>query len=366
MKIICDRDKFYEAVSGVSRAVSTKSSIPAVEGIMLRTQNNNLILTGYDLEIGITAKLDVDVREQGEIVINARLLNDIVRKSDCEEIEISADDKCRITIRAGISKYDFSGISAEDFPELPTPNTETALCINGSRFKNMIDKTIYAAAVTDEKPVHMGAKFFLDINKLTMVAVDGYRLAICSDSILNTEEKSFVVPAKTLGEVEKLIGDSDEDVYISTARRYAVFTLRGYTVVTRLLEGEFLDYKRAIPEGFKTRARVHVRDLQDAVERASLLITDRFRNPLRVKLENDRLSISCATSLGNAFDEFRADIEGADIEIGLNNQYILDALKRCGCEEVFVELGEATMPVKIRPVEGDEFLYLVLPIRIKV
>ncbi len=365
MKIRCKRSDLISAVSGVSRAVSVKSAIPSIEGILFKTEDGKIILTGYDLEIGITTVVEATVESSGEIVINARLLFDMIRKVTGEDIVIETDERSHVFLSCGITKFDFSGIPASDFPDLPEPDTETALSMSGVEMKEMIERTLFAVAQDNQKPVHTGTKFFLGENKLTLVSVDGYRLAVCHKTILNTEEKTFVIPAKTLLEVSRLIGDSEEEIYLSTAKRYAVFSLKGYTIVTRLLEGDFLDYKRAIPEGHKTKVKIGVSDLFDAVERASLIITDRFRSPVRLKFENKSVTISCTTTLGSAYDQLDAEITGNEVEIGFNNRYILDALRHCGVGSVILEINEPTSPMKIVPVEGDDFLFLVLPVRIK-
>ena len=365
MKIQCKRSELISAVSGVSRAVSSKSAIPSLEGILFKTEGEIVTLTGYDLEIGITTSVLAEVEQPGEVIINARLLFDMLRKLSDETVSIEADERYRVSLQCGITKFEFSGIAAADFPELPSPDTETALSISGIELKEMIERTLFAVAQDNQKPVHTGTKFFLDINMLTLVSVDGYRLAVCKKPIINTEERSFVVPAKTLSEVSRLIGDSEEEIYIGTAKRYAVFSLKGYTVITRLLEGDFLDFKRAIPEGCKTRVKISVGDLFDAVERASLIITDRFRSPVRLKFEDDTVIISCSTTLGSSYDEMLVENTGETVEIGFNNRYILDALRNCGAESVYLEINESTSPMKIVPIEGDEFLFLVLPVRIK-
>lgn len=365
MKIKCSRTDLFVAVSGVSRAVSSKTAIPSIEGILIRTFEDKIVLTGYDLEIGITTSVPAAVDSEGEIVINARLLLDIIRKSNDDVITIETNERSQVILICGIARFEFSGIPATDFPDLPSPDTETALSIAGNEIKEMIERTLFAVAQDNQKPVHTGTKFFIENDMLTLVSVDGYRLAVCRKSTESAEEKRFVIPAKTLLEVSRLIGDSEEEIYISTAKRYAVFSLKGYSVVTRLLEGDFLDYKRAIPEGYMTRVKIDVNLLFNSVERTSLIITDKFKSPVRLKFENNTVSVSCVTALGNAYDELNADINGNDVEIGFNNRYILDALRHCGVSEVILEINEPTSPMKIVPADGSDFLFLVLPVRIK-
>ncbi|MEG1304125.1 MAG: DNA polymerase III subunit beta, partial [Oscillospiraceae bacterium] len=193
-----------------------------------------------------------------------------------------------------------------------------------------------------------------------------YRLAICKKEGLGlTEEKSFIVPAKTLIETSRLIADSDCEVQIATARRYAVFTFGAYTVVTRLLEGDFLDYKKSIPDGWRTRVKIDVRALFDAVERAALIVNERFKSPVKLFFDNNRAVITCATALGNSYDEIDCELEGDAVEISFNNKYLLDALRYSGCDEIYLEIGGSTAPMKVVPTEGTDFLFLVLPVRTK-
>lgn len=366
MKIVCDRSDLLEALTGVSKAVSAKSSIPAIEGILFKCTEYLVTLTAYDLEIGITTTLSAEVTNPGEIVISARLLIDMVRKIESDHVEIEVNEDFKITIKGGLTQFNIMGIPAGDFPEMPVPEINDTLTISGNILREMIGKTIYAVSTSDQKPVHTGTKFIMENDRLTLVSVDGYRLAVCKqDGIPLAHEISFVVPAKTLSEVGKLIGDSEEEITIGTARRYGVFRLQGYTVVTRLLEGDFLDYTKSIPIGYKTRVKINVHSLFDAVERASLIINDRFKSPIRMTFEENYVDITCATALGNAHDELACETEGEAVEIGFNNRYILDALRNSGEEEIYLELNGPLSPMKLVPVTGDAFLFLVLPVRIK-
>ena len=317
MKITCGRTELLDALSGVSKAVSSKSSIPAIEGILFKCTNYLVMLTAYDLEIGIMTSLSADIEEAGEIVLNARLLIDMIRKIDSDRVTIESSSDLKVIVKGNVSKFNFMGIPAGDFPEMPIPDTDDTLTVSSQKLKDMIGKTIYAVSSSDQKPVHTGTKFVMENTSLTMVSVDGYRLALCKEEDIDfSNEKSFVVPAKTLSEVSKLIGDSDEDVSIGTARRYAVFRLAGYTVVTRLLEGDFLDYRKSIIDGYKTRVKIDVRDLYDAVERASLVINDKAKSPVKFMFDDGKVFVTCTTALGNSYDEIPCQIEGDSVEMG--------------------------------------------------
>lgn len=367
MKITCNRSELLSAITGVGRAVSGKTSIPSIEGILFQCDDTKLKLSAYDLEIGIMTYAPADIIEPGDIVINARLLGDILRKSEGESVTITADDNLRVEIRSGITKYSFIGIPAADFPELPMPDTDSSLSMPGQDFKELVEKTIYAVSTNDQKPVHTGSKFILEDGCLTVVSVDGHRLAVAKkEGIANAElSKSFIVPAKTLQEVSKLISDHEENIRIGTARRYAVFNLVGYTVVTRLLEGDFIDYKKSIPRSNKTTVTVDTASLMDAVERTSLIISDRFKSPIRMGFEDGIVRINCATALGSVYDEIACECEGDGLEIGFNYRYVLDALRNAGIPQVKLLLNEPTMPMTVVPTEGDDFLFLILPVRLR-
>ena len=231
--------------------------------------------------------------------------------------------------------------------------------------KDIIDKTIYAVSQDDKRPAHTGELFLITPEKLTVVALDGYRLAIVQRQAAAKKEIRIIIPGKTLMEVNKLLGDDpDEEVQISANRRFVVFATSGYTVMSRLLEGEFLNYETVLPTGCRTRVVLDARDFSETIERASLIITERLKNPLRIQFD-DHITVRCQTTLGKVVDELEAKIEGEPVEVGFNNRYLLDAMRNARCEKVRMEISGPLSPVKIVPAEGEDFIYLVLPVRFK-
>lgn len=365
MKIIFDRAILTAALTGVSRAVAARSTVPAVEGILCTAEENSVSLVGYDFELAITTKVEADVKQPGAYVLNSRLLCDFVRKVDGDKIIIEVADGLSAKIKCGQSEISFSAIPASDFPDLPAPAVETSLSIGGSDLRWMIEKTLYAVSQSDQRPIYNGSKFILEDNQLTVVSVDGNRLAICRRPIVNNMDKGFVVPARTLSELAKLLADEEGDIFINTALRYAVFYLPKYTITTRLLEGEFLDYKKSIPGDCTTTARVKVKDMLTAVDRASLIITERLKGSVIFNFVDDKITINCTTMLGHVYDEIDAEIKGEPMKIGFNSRFVTDALRNSGSDELVFEMKSPVAPVKVRPVSGDDFLYLLLPIRIQ-
>lgn len=364
MKLICDRTLLANAIAGVSKAVTQRSSIPVLEGILMKAEGFSLTLTGYDLEMGITTTIEANVLEPGDAVLPAKLLGDMVRRLPSEEVEINAQDSGATTIKGGITEFDIMGLNPGDFPDLPNPGADRTLDMDTADLQEMVDTTLFAVSTDDKKPAHTGALFSITPEKLTVVALDGYRLAIIKKPVQATKEIDIIIPAKTLSEVVKLFGEADEVVHISANRRFVVFATQSYTVISRLIEGEFLDYRRVIPEGYKTRVTVDVRDFATTIERASLIITERLKNPLRVMFD-DHITVRCQTTLGKVVDELPAQVEGDPVEIGFNNRYLLDALRYSRCDKLVFELSGPLSPVKVLPKDGGDFLFLVLPVRFK-
>ena len=364
MKLICDRTLLANAIAGVSKAVTQRSSIPVLEGILMKAEGFSLTLTGYDLEMGITTTIEANVLEPGDAVLPAKLLGDMVRRLPSEEVEINAQDSGATTIKGGITEFDIMGLNPGDFPDLPNPGADRTLDMDTADLQEMVDTTLFAVSTDDKKPAHTGALFSITPEKLTVVALDGYRLAIIEKPVQATKEIDIIIPAKTLSEVVTLFGEADEVVHISANRRFVVFATQSYTVISRLIEGEFLDYRRIIPEGYKTRVTVDVRDFATTIERASLIITERLKNPLRVMFD-DHITVRCQTTLGKVVDELPAQVEGDPVEIGFNNRYLLDALRYSRCDKLVFELSGPLSPVKVLPKDGGNFLFLVLPVRFK-
>lgn len=365
MKIICKRQQLNEAVLNIQRAVSAKSSVPALEGILLSADDNEITLCGYDLELGMKTKIEAQVEEKGNIVLSARLFGDIVRRLPADNVFLSADEKNITTIQSGPADFSIAGIPAQEYPELPSITGETSIKIANCTLKSMIRQTIFAVAENDAKPIHTGTLFELDKNTIRLVSVDGYRLAIREETAKCDEELNFVVPGKTLQEVMKLLSDDDEELEILIGRRHILFQIGSYCVISRLLEGEFLDYRAAIPNASATEILVSTRAFIDSVERVSLIIADRLKSPVRCLFEDNEIKVSCSTSIGRASDQLSAKMDGGAVEMGFNNRYLLDALRNTEGDEVKIQLNGALSPMKILPREGNSYLFLVLPVRLK-
>ena len=366
MNTICNKQKLQEAIQNVSRAVSAKSSLSVLEGILLTAAPGRLTLTGYDLDLGISTTIEAQVEEEGSLVLAANIFGDMVRKMPAEEVLIQSNERMLTTVKSGISEFTILAQDAADFPELPQVEEENTLTLPQDVLKSMIHQTIYAVATNDSKPVHTGTLFDVEEETLTLVSVDGARLAIRKEPLKSGLAASFVVPRKTLAEVEKLLKEEAEaPVELAASKNHVVFKIEDYLVISRLLTGEFLNYRSAIPTGGETAVTVSPRRFLESIERTSLLISDRLRSPARLTFEEDLIRIVCTSAIGKAYDEVPCKIEGPAVQIGFNSRYLQEALKACTEDEVRLELGGPLSPMTIRPPQGDSYLFLVLPVRLK-
>ncbi len=365
MKFICSTSLLNQAILNVSLAVAPKSSLAALEGILVVAKGQTVRLVGYNLELGITTTLEAQVREEGEVVIPAKLFSDIVRRTDSGEITVSCDPRFLVEITGGVSHFTILGMSSLEFPELPSVGDGDGVSLPQNKLRSMIDQTLFAVSTSDAKPVHTGALFLMEEGEVTVVAVDGFRLALRREKAVSSQPMRFIVPGRTLSELLKLLGDSDDQVAIQVSRKHILFTIGDCCVTSRLLEGDFLDYNAAIPKESATVVKVSTRALLNSIERTSLLISDRLKSPLRVSFGENVIQMSCSTTIGKAYDECPCETNGPAVEMGFNNRYLMDALKNSGSDQVLLQLGGPLSPMKVAPPQGDSFLFLVLPMRLK-
>jgi len=366
MKFTCNRSELQNAISIASKAASAKSPIPALEGILIETGIDSIRLTGYDLKKGIYTKVAAEVTEPGSIVLGARIFGDIVRSLPDGSVSIRSEGS---TIRISCGNADFSiiGTDAADYPELPTIDGQTGVQLPQNLLSQIIRETIFAVSDSEARPIYMGELFEISEDHLTVVAVDGYRLALRREPVEGTgADCSFIVPGTALSDLEKLCGATDDKVQISLGSKHISFAIGETVLISRRLEGDFLNYKKTVPTSFNVEVRTDRRFLQRTVERVSLIIDDKIKNPIRCTFGSDEIRIICATALGKAEDYCAVDGEGGNLEIGFNNRYLLDALKAAPTDEIKVCLNSGSSPCVIAPADGESnFLYMILPVRLK-
>ena len=366
MKFECEKTLLASAIEGVSRAITNRAAIPVLEGIYLKAEGFNLTLTGYDMEMGITTTLECNVLVPGETVLDARLLFSMISRMPAGDVCIELTDEGQAKISGGVVEFEIPAMNASEYPSLPVTGADNTMTLKCGMMREMIEKTIYAVSQDAKKPAHTGELFVIEPGSLTVVALDGYRLAIIKRNVECTRDIRIIIPGKTLQELLKIMGGDEDEVKIDANRRYVVFTTNGYTIMSRLIEGDFLNYEGVIPKDKKTRVTVDCKTFIDTIERASLIITERLKNPLRINFAEDKVTVRCQTPLGKVVDEFAPiEMAGDAVEIGFNNRYLLDALRYSKCERMVLEINGPLSPVKLLPENGTDFIYLVLPVRFK-
>lgn len=368
MKFTVDRGLFLDAVSKLQKVVSLKTSMPVLEGILISAENGLLTLSAYNLEMGMKKEMYAKCDEEGDIVINARLLSEILRKLNGIQVDIEVDERLMCFIKCGESTFDIMGMAASDFPEMPSVADGTKIKIEGSVFCDMVKGTGFAVSqIEGTRPILTGINISVKDEILQFVAIDGYRLAIRRQKVSEIENIEFTASGKAINEVVKLVDENVENIDILVGKRLISFNIGGYLFISRLLEGEFVNYEKIIPSEFKQKMTVNCHDLIESVDRVSLLINDIFSTPIRCTLSEDNLMINCVTSLGRAKENVKISLEGEEFEIGLNSRYLNEALKACDDGNILFKLNGSNSGVVIISAneENNDFLYLIMPMRLK-
>ncbi len=368
MKFSVEKNILQTAVTTASRASAVKSAVPSLEGLLIEAVSDNIKISGYDLKTGISTTIPADVQAEGKIVLSARLFGDIIRKLPDSIVSISVDESLMTNIDCGMSDFQILGISAGDYPDLPTVDYKDTISVSQKNLKNMISQTNFAVSDNEARPIHTGALFEAENGQLTIVAVDGYRLALRREAMIDSDDISlnFVVPGSALSEVEKILSDADEAVSVMLGTKHIMFVIGGTILISRRLEGEFLNYKNSIPQTEKYVIVADRRAIMDAVERVSLIINDKLKSPIRCIFSDGIIKFLSSTALGRASDECTVKGDGEDLEIGFNNRYLIEALKAAPADSIRIKITSGVTPCVILPADdSNSFLYMILPVRLK-
>lgn len=367
MKFTCGKTALQTAVSITSRASSPKSSMKALEGIFLQADMDKVRLTGYDLKKAIYTDIRQPIEQPGEIVLNAKMLGSIINTMPEGEVTIQTQN-LMATIIGQNAQFTIQGSDPDDFPDLPDIESEAGISLPQNLLGKMISQTIFAVSDNEARPVYTGELFELENNTLLLSACDGYRLSLRREPVTGVEEnRKFIVPATALRDLERLCRDTDDPIQINLGSKYIGFAVDNTVLISRRLEGDFIDYRTAVPNQFRVKVRADRSQLQRCVERVSLIIDDRMKTPVRITFQQNQALIESSTTVSRASDLCALDGDGENIEIGFNNRYILDALKNAPADELTISLNKSTSPCVITSgnTEDQSFLYMVLPVRLK-
>ena len=320
-----------------------------------------------DLDLSIEKKLAVDNFKPGETVVLSKLFGDIIRKLPDEIITVE-ENEGKVNIKCSNSEFNIIGLAADEFPNIdPQEEEAEEMVFNKELFKDMINKTAFSASIDDNKGAMTGVLIEMEEESLNMVAIDGFRMAVAREKMKNREKKNVIIPAKILSEVSRIVTESEfsgEDVNVVLTGKMAVFNMENTKIVVRLLEGEFMNYRRIIPSENPTKVLVNRQDFMESVERASLLAKVGKNNLIRLDIKDSLIEITSKSEEGNVKEEVITSKEGNDLVIGFNSKYLLDALKAIDDETINMYFNTSVSPCLIKPVSGDRFEYLILPVRI--
>ena len=367
MRFTCEKSMLVTGLNIAGRAVAQKSALSAIEGILCRAADG-LSLTGFNMETGIIYKLDAEVTDVGECVLPARLFGDIIRRLPEGPVTVVVDENYKVSIRAGYASFTISAESAEDYPELPDVGSGRCVYIPQPALKDLIAGTIFSVSENQGRPIHTGVKFEVEKDTISAIAVDGFRLARrtyhMEDSI--DRQMSFVVPAQGLKEVEKILQDNEEDAAFTLGSKHIMFQIGDATLICRLLEGEFLDWRRVVPTNCPVKLVADVAELTASIERVGLIVSEKYKSPVRCVFSSQEVLLKTNTTIGAAEDRCSLAGDGQELEIGFNVRYLCEALRAVPSEEVVLELTNGLSPIVMTPVEGEkqDFAYMVLPVRI--
>ena len=367
MRFTCEKNMLVQGLNIAGRTVAQKSSLSVIEGILCRA-GQGLSLTGYNMETAITYQIEADVTDPGECILPARLFGDIIRRLPEGPVTVVVDDNYKVSIRAGYASFNISAESADDYPELPDVGDGRAIRIPQTALKELISGTIFAVSENQGRPIHTGVKFEVAGDAISAIAVDGFRLARRTYRCEKDTQRqlSFVVPAAGLKEAEKILTDSDEDVAFTLGSKHILYQIGNATLVCRLLEGEFLDWRRVVPTNCPIKLVANVGDLASSVDRVGLIVSEKYKSPVRCTFSNQMLHMRTNTTIGAAEDRCSIAGDGKELEIGFNVRYMADALRVVPSEEVTLELTNGLSPIVLTPVDDKkDFAYMILPVRIK-
>ncbi len=365
MRFQCQVSQLISGLSVVNRALATRSTLQILEGVLLETCSNGLRLTCTDLALGIETLVEAEIAEEGRVVLPGRLFSEIVRKLPGGTVELSINENNSATIKCQKSRTTLAGMSAIEFPELPQVEEGNLITMPQSVLRNLIQKTCFAIATDETRPLLTGCLMEIEAEEIRLVALDGFRLAlrkhVHGQSI---EPMQAVIPGKVLSELAKVLPDGETEVSLNIGHTHLSADMGVTRVVTRLLEGEYTRYRRILPTEWQTRIKVRREELENAIDRAALIAREGKNNLVRFHIADQQLTLTSNAELGDALEQIEIMVEGKDLDIAFNVRYVSDVLKVLDEDEICLRFNSNVSPCEICPPEGDEYTYLVLPVRV--
>ena len=383
MKVIFDKSSIISAVAPLMCAVSGKSVLSTIEGILIEAKMPDTVtLTTYDLEKGVRVTVEAKVIEEGSFIINAQKFNQTIKVMGEDEITLTVDNKMIACITSGRSSHRMSALAGADFPAIPDLASDRSFIVGQAVLKKMIGQISFAMAVNDQRAVLNGAFFKIDDESIMTVACDGFKSAKCKSTVelenKNTNgnahlDYSFIVPVKTVNELSRLLSDDEEALtQIYVTRKHIVCLIGELTFFSRLIDGNYIDFERIVIRNHKITVSAPKAELVSALEKAALVTEERIagsvRSHVRLEITGGLLKVSATSASGAIYDEVAVEQEGPDIVIAFNNRFLIDSVRACDTDKIKISLSTALTSINIEPgeeLEGKEEIFMILPVRMK-
>lgn len=366
MQIICDGLDLSDAVLKVSKAISTRTTNPILEGIKLVASEDTLTLSATDTELSIEKKIKADVKVEGETVVPGKFFTEFMKKLSNEKIELELNNQNQLKIRYMDSESFIQCFVTNEYPSFNIIDSNDKFSLSNIKLKNLINKSIFSVAIDDSRPILKGTLLEINSKQVKAVALDGYRLAMVTEPVIESNVNGgVIVPARSLSEIAKLLNDSDDKVTIFIDSKYIMVDLGDTKVISRILEGEFLNYKQIIATEFTTEVVINKAQLTDALERASLLSKVGQNNLVKFDIKENNLLLTSNSEIGNVKENISINQQGKDLFIAFNARYFMEAFRTNNDDFVKIKFNSASNPCVVVPASGnEEYLYLILPVRI--
>lgn len=365
MRFFVDTNELNAGISTVIKALPARTTVSILEGIYMKAADNTLLLRCSDLNIQIETVVAATVEEEGAIVLPGRLFSEMVKKFTGEMTSFDIK-KSTASIESGRFKTTLQGENGADFHTMSSIKSELAVTMKPDALKRMVRGCIFAAAQDDSKPVLTGALMEVDNNGATLVALDGYRLALRREAMEGSvgNPSSMIIPARSLVEIARILPDAGENIKMVFSRTHVMTDIGQTNITARLMEGEFIKYKQILPESHVTRVRISRKELMEGIDRVALMARESKSNLIKFTIANSNINITANSEIGRSSEDIEANIMGGDIEIAFNARYFMDVLRVLDDEEIFIDMINNISPCVVRPVQGESFYYLILPVRI--
>lgn len=365
MRFTCSASTLIEGLQIATKALASRTPNQILEGVMIETDLNEVVLTCSDERITIVTRFEANVTEPGRGVVPGKLFSEIVRRLSEGEIEITMNDRFVFTIRGSGSRTNISGQDADLYPALPQVDDEREISLPQDMLRDMIQKTEFAIAVEDMREVLTGCLLEIEGGDVTMVALDGFRMALrrakCADVL---EKFSAIIPGRAVGEIGKLLSD-DENAFahLSFGGNKLHIKLERTEIFVILVAGEYVQYRQILPARFATHVTVDLDPFRRGIDRAALIAREGNNNLLILKIAGGEMAIEAHSQIGDVYEKLEVQQEGADLNIAFNVKYLTDVVRSIDADQIEINLNNAISPCIITPVGDPDYVHLVLPVR---